>query len=86
MFDLEQSKEYIDNPIIAAKEALAKMLDIGYKHNDVKWSHVALMPTKQDTKWILIPVMIDLTDVKFIGIKTDIEKQKILQDMISLLV
>jgi hypothetical protein len=85
MFDLEQSKKYIDNPIIAAKEALAKMLDIGYKHNDVKWSHVALMPTKQDTKWILVPVMIDLTDVEYIGIKTDIEKQKILKDMISLL-
>lgn len=84
-FDITQCQKYINNPLVAAKEALKKMIDAGYKHNDVKWSHVALMPSKslKGDKWILSPIMIDLTDATNIENESEDEKKIILESSIA---
>jgi hypothetical protein len=71
LFDKLQYKKYVDDPIIAAKEALIKVLDANYIHNDIKWSHIGLRPHEVNKKWILTPIMIDLTDMTYAEMSED---------------
>ncbi|KAI3640163.1 hypothetical protein MIR68_001041 [Amoeboaphelidium protococcarum] len=58
LFDADQK-----DPMIVAKEALSTMLKCKVKHDDLKWSHVALLPkfsAKLNTVE-LMPILIDIT-------------------------
>ena len=53
-------------PIDVAREALKGMARKRYRHNDIEWRHVGLMPfqdTKNNRSWKLKPVMLDLSDI-----------------------
>jgi hypothetical protein len=54
---------YQNNPMAAAKEALTCMLKHKIRHNDLKWVHVALLPSFSDSSNTvdLIPILLDLT-------------------------
>jgi hypothetical protein len=62
-FDLDRIACYTMNPLLAAEEALTKLIGAGYVHGDVHWRHVALLPeppTKESNgKWTVTPIMID---------------------------
>ncbi len=84
LFDMDKCDKYINDPILVAKEAIRNMLDMGYLHNDIKWSHVGLLPIKEDhngDRLTLKPILIDLTDVEYIGIKSQIEKDTLFESL-----
>jgi len=61
--DHEKLGAYQNNPMMAALEALDTMLKQNVQHDDLKWAHVALLPSFSDTsdKIDLIPILLDLT-------------------------
>ncbi|KAJ3392416.1 hypothetical protein HDU92_008475 [Lobulomyces angularis] len=64
-FNSKEFKDYINNPMKVAREALTEMKNKGFIHMDIKWNHVALLPVKvNDDNWTVKPIMIDLTDIK----------------------
>ena len=50
------------SPEQIAKEAISRMAEKGYEHNDLKWEHVALHP-RIDKVTSFTPILIDLADV-----------------------
>ncbi|KAI3656372.1 hypothetical protein MP638_000788 [Amoeboaphelidium occidentale] len=54
---------YQNDPMVAANEALTCMLKHKIRHDDLKWVHVALLPSFSDSSNTadLIPILLDLT-------------------------
>ncbi|KAJ3392393.1 hypothetical protein HDU92_008452 [Lobulomyces angularis] len=70
LFDVDKIKSYIDNPMTVAREALTVMKEKGFRHDDIEWRHVALLPIKvNDNNWTVKPIMIDLTGIKKVDSK-----------------
>ena len=61
--DQQKLSHYQSNPMIAAEEALRCMLKQNVRHDDLKWAHVALLPSFSDSSdsFDLLPILIDLT-------------------------
>ncbi|KAI3653694.1 hypothetical protein MP228_001641 [Amoeboaphelidium protococcarum] len=59
----EQFDAFQKDPMLVAKEALSTMLKCKVKHDDLKWSHVALLPkfSAKSNTLEFMPVLIDLT-------------------------
>ncbi|KAI3648004.1 hypothetical protein MP228_008225 [Amoeboaphelidium protococcarum] len=59
----EQFDAYQKDPMLVAKEAISTMLKCKVKHDDLKWSHVALLPkfSAKSNTVKLMPILIDLT-------------------------
>ncbi|KAI3639231.1 hypothetical protein MIR68_002761 [Amoeboaphelidium protococcarum] len=59
----EQFDAFQKDPMLVAKEALSIMLQYKVKHDDLKWSHVALLPkfSARSRTVEFMPVLIDLT-------------------------
>ena len=60
-------QKYYDDPMLAAKDALAAMAEKGFRHGDLAWRHVGLLPyplrrKRKIIKWGVKPVLIDLHD------------------------
>ncbi|KAI3640006.1 hypothetical protein MIR68_001952 [Amoeboaphelidium protococcarum] len=72
--DHQKFKAYQDDPLIAAKEALTCMLKHKVRHDDLKWAHVALLPSlsKSSDNIDLIPVLLDLTRTTQVSDTTDL--------------
>jgi hypothetical protein len=83
-FDEEQLRSYYDDPLRCAEEAIREMACKGYRHGDLWWRHVALLPvapastpsasgadTSEQGKWTVRPILIDLHDVEKL---TDVDK------------
>jgi hypothetical protein len=79
--DSESFLFYLKNPLKAAENAITNMVQNGYKHNDLKWAHVALLPQfDEDSKLIKAkPILIDLFDIRKI-IETDEDKDTIITE------
>ena len=69
--------------MLVAREALTTMANKGYKHCDLAWRHVGLLPYKNHSKssrvntvWSVTPILIDLSDSKKLSLreKKNIEK------------
>lgn len=73
-FSLEH---YYNQPFEVAEEALKHMVDKGYKHCDIEWRHVGLLPFKNEEVgtgvWAVKPVLIDLYDTKELSANFDKE-------------
>lgn len=54
---------YQNDPMVVANEALTCMLKQKIRHDDLKWVHVALLPTFSNSSNTvdLIPILLDLT-------------------------
>ena len=69
-FDAAIVERYFNDPWSAAKEALEFMAKKGYVHEDLKWAHVALLPSPPSSrndsseKWTVRPILIDLHSVR----------------------
>ncbi|KAI3658818.1 hypothetical protein MP638_005824 [Amoeboaphelidium occidentale] len=63
LVDMDQFREYQEDPLKAAQEALEIMANHGELHGDLKWEHVALWPNycPKTKKYDLHPVLLDLT-------------------------
>lgn len=74
-FNKEQFNNYVSNPFEIAKEALNKMHEKNYCHDDICWRHVALLPTynAKDDIWTVCPIMIDLAGITVIEKSTSAE-------------
>jgi hypothetical protein len=61
--DQQKLSLYQSNPMLAAEKALTRMLSQNIIHDDLKWSHVALLPSFSGSskKIDLIPILLDLT-------------------------
>jgi hypothetical protein len=83
--DKKSIEKYLKNPLLAAKAAITKMVDKGYVHEDVKWSHVGLLPFKTKGKgtYSVKPVLIDLHEIRKLGDGEDKKEvvQKFLTDL-----
>ena len=65
----ESLERYWNNPRMVAEEALREMAGKGYKHCDITWRHVGLMPDQYTNSpksviWRVKPVLIDLHDAQ----------------------
>jgi hypothetical protein len=71
---------YLNNPLKAAEIAITDMIQKGYQHLDLKWSHIALLPQfDKNSKLLKVrPILIDLFDTRRIGQTED--KQKIIKE------
>lgn len=59
-------ERYFEDPHQVAVEAITSMADKGYKHDDLDWRHVGLLPyPKTATEWAVRPVLIDLHQVTY---------------------
>ena len=74
VFDEENVRSYYDYPLKVAEEALHALANKGFKHADLCWRHVALLPVYDSVikLWKVMPILIDLTHVDKINPK-DIE-------------
>jgi len=53
---------YVDNPRVAAEQALRRLANGGYRHTDIWWRHVALLPVCSKGVWTVTPIMLDCTN------------------------
>lgn len=64
----ESLSKYVNNPQLAAEEAITAMVEQGYVHQDIAWRHVALLPQRpnsnKSTEWTVKPILIDLHQVR----------------------
>lgn len=81
---------YFNQPLLVAEEALRHMVmvgDNGYKHCDIEWRHVGLLPFKikdvGEGEWAVKPVLIDLHDT--IEISGEFDKEAFIQDALCIL-
>jgi hypothetical protein len=53
------------SPIVIARHAITQFLANGSVHGDLRWRHVALLPSinKKEDTWQVAPILIDLTRV-----------------------
>jgi hypothetical protein len=51
------------SPIVIARHAITQFLANGSVHGDLRWRHVALLPSKKKGAWQVAPILIDLTRV-----------------------
>ena len=69
-FDAATIERYFNDPWSAAKEALESMARKGYVHENLRWAHVALLPSppssenKSSEKWTVRPILVDLHNVR----------------------
>jgi hypothetical protein len=73
--DENSIRVYLQNPLRAAKEAIRAMIKAGFRHNDLKWSHVALLPYRYAQKWKVKPILIDLHDVTRLPVDADSKQE-----------
>jgi hypothetical protein len=84
--DIDQFQRWYDDPWEVAKVAITEMAAKGYKHNDLCWRHVALLPISSvDNKdlWVVKPVLIDLHDV--IELNHDVNLQCVIEESLQCL-
>jgi hypothetical protein len=68
------------DPVKVAFEAIVTMADAGYKHEDLEWRHVALLPVSKKrmfgkVQWSLRPILIDLTRHSSVKNKDHVKQQ-----------
>ncbi|KAI3660271.1 hypothetical protein MP638_005134 [Amoeboaphelidium occidentale] len=68
------------DPVKVAFEAIVTMADAGYKHEDLEWRHVALLPISKKrmfdkVQWSLRPILIDLTRHSSVKNKDHVKQQ-----------
>ena len=66
-WDIDKITEYVSDPWIAAKEALVSLAENRYRHLDIAWRHVALLPQENDTMWTVRPILIDVHRIQHFG-------------------
>ena len=61
-FDMVILTSYASDPERVAEEALTSFARKGYRHCDIAWRHVALLPQQKtgSTEWTVQPIMIDV--------------------------
>jgi hypothetical protein len=72
LLDQSDLSVYQQNPMLAAEVALRRMIDLNVKHDDLKWEHVALLPTfsNSSNSCKLVPILLDLTRVTKMAVTT----------------
>eukprot|EP00834_Sanchytrium_tribonematis_P004819 NODE_258_length_11607_cov_1.052659.p3 type:complete len:557 gc:universal NODE_258_length_11607_cov_1.052659:994-2664(+) len=78
---MEILKNYQAEPLEVFKSAYQEMLNANIVHDDIKWSHVALLPVKIRSGYKLKPILIDLTRTRPLTDPKEIEMERALKEL-----
>lgn len=65
---------YLKDPIKTAQFAIQEMANRGYKHDDLKFQHVGLLPYSNSGTWKVRPILLDLHEISKIHEKESIDQ------------